>query len=136
MRHRLRIVGIHIQRIRTACLLQTRPCARHNGQPATDGLDDGDAEALVTRGIHKRLRLCIEFGQFLVAHPVHDPDTVAQSRLLRIRTYLVGIGRVPAHDHQFQFLGQIGQCLHRQQDVLPRLYRPHAQDIAFTAFGR
>ena len=34
--------------------------------------------------------------------------------------------------HQFHIVGQVGECLHCQQDVLPGLDGAHAEDITFA----
>ena len=48
MGHCLIIIRIDIQGIRSASLFQTGTSAGYHGQSATDGLDDRDAETLVT----------------------------------------------------------------------------------------
>jgi hypothetical protein len=64
----LGIVGRHIQAIWSASFLQARARACHYRQSAMNGLNDGNAKALIARGIDKDLGLLIESCQLVIAY--------------------------------------------------------------------
>ena len=97
----LLVVGIDIEGVGTARLLQTGTRASHHGQTTADGLDDGNAKALVARGIDKGLGMGVEGGEIVVGNVVEDLDAVAQAVGLSVGGDGVGIGGVAAYDVEF-----------------------------------
>ncbi len=117
----LLVVGIDIEGVGAARLLETGARAGHHGQTAADGLDDGNAKTLVARGIDKGLGVGVEGGEIVVGDVVTDLDAVAQAVGLSVSGDGVGIGGVATDDDQSEVGGEKGECLDGQKDVLAGL---------------
>ena len=104
--HTLDIVGSDIKRIGTTSLLKTRTCTGHDRQTAADGLDDGNAEALIDRRIDERLSRVVEHIQHAITDTVEHMDALAQTSTHSFFLHLLGIWRRLADGHQMNMLGQ------------------------------
>ena len=128
--HGLGIVGGDIEGVGAAGLLETGACAGDDGQTAADGLDDGDAEPLVTRGIDEGLGLGIELRQLIVGDIVEERHARLQTVELDVTTHLVGVAGGTAHDDQTDGVGEVVEGLDGQEDVLAALDGADGEDVA------
>ena len=131
--HGAGIVGRDVESVGATGFLKAGACAGDDGESAADGLDDGDAEAFIARGVDESLSTCVEGGELGIADAMEDMDAAVEAVGTDIALHVVGLGCVAAYNDEVEVGGQdfgLFEGLDGQEDVLTGLDGADVQDVA------
>ena len=112
-----------------------------DGESAVDGLDDGDAEPLVTGGIDEDIGKTVEGLEVGIGDAVEEMDTRRESGTVGGTEDAPGVGGGSADGDEMDIGGEIGQGLDGLEDVLAGLDgadgedEPRGQGVAAADIG-